>query len=228
MSQQLLRLPVPRAASFETFWAGPNAAVTRALQAFCLQEGDDQYLLIGPQASGKSHLAQACCRARWDAGSQATYLDLTQASLDELALIGSDPSALIVVDGLERLQPDQELVLLRLVDQVRAAGGKLLLCSRTWPDQMAIRTPDLCSRLQWGGMLELRRLTETELRDLLEHRARLLGVKLPLRVQDYLLKRIARDPGTLVEVLEQALELAVRSGRQMTVPLLRELLGRYA
>ncbi len=226
MSQQHLRLLTSNtSARFESFWPGPNVSVVAALRAFSLNDEDGQHLLIGPAASGKSHLAQACCRARWDRDRQASYLDLAEVGLDGSVPVEMAVSGLLVIDGLQTLQPGDELKLLRLIDRVRLEESKLLLCSRMWPEQLEIRTPDLRSRLQWGAILELRSMAEPALREMLGHRARLLGVHLSPRVQDYLLRRIPRDPGALVRTLEQAVDKAVGAGRQITVPLLREVLG---
>ncbi len=225
MAQQHLRLERPSAASFESFWSGPNGAAVAALRSFALNDEDGQYLLLGSSASGKSHLAQACCRLRWEAGRQAAYLHLAQAPLNETSLAGFSSSGLLVIDGLCGLRDTDEMQLLRLIDSSRAAAGKLILCSRRWPDQLSLQTADLRSRLQWGAMLELKLMQEQDLRQMLEHRARLLGVKLSPRVAEFLLRRVARDPGALLQALEQAYARAVGSGRQLTVPLVREVLG---
>ncbi len=224
MSQQHLSLNAPAAARFESFWPGPNARAAAALQDFCLNDEDGQHLLIGPAGSGKSHLAQACCRARWEAGRQAAYFDLADTPLNADSLAGVSASGLLVVDGLQQLPSADEIHLLRLIDRSRAAAGKLLLCSRQWPDQLQIQTADLRSRLQWGAMLELKLMGEPDLAGMLQQRARLLGARLEPRQSEFLLRRLPRDPGALIATLEIAFERAVDSGRQLTVPLLREVL----
>ncbi len=224
VTQQHLRLDRPGNSDFASYWAGPNGAVVAALQAFALNDEDGPQLLLGAAGSGKSHLAQACCRLRWDEGRQAAYLSLADAPLDEGVLQGFAAAGLIVMDDLQALREQDELALLRLVDRSRAANGKLLLCSRTWPDQLQLRTPDLRSRLQWGAMLELKPLNEADLAAMLDHRARLLGVHWSPRLAEFLLRRLPRDPAALVALLEQAFQRAVESGRQLTVPLLREIL----
>lgn len=227
-AQQRLRLDLPSSASFDSFWPGPNQAAVQTLRDFALNADDGQLLLRGPVASGKSHLAQAACRARWDAGRQAAYLQLSQAPLDPAMLEGLSASGLIVVDELDHLRERDELPLLRLIDRVRAAGGKLLLCTRQSVETLPVQTPDLRSRLQWGASLPLKALDETALAQMLGHQARLLGVRLDARVIDYLLRRVARDPGALIRTLQNAVEHAVASGRQLTVPLLREVLDPLA
>ena len=228
VSQQHLRLERPGNSNFASFWAGPNHALVEALRVFSLNDDDGPQLLLGRAGAGKSHLAQACCRLRWDESRQAAYLSLTDSPLDENVLQGFSPAGLIVVDDLQLLRQQDELPLLRLVDRSRAANGKLLLCSQVWPDQLDVHTPDLLSRLQWGAMLELKPLDEADLAAMLQHRAQSLGIHWSPRLAEFLLRRVARDPAALVGVLEQAFQLAVDSGRQMTVPLLREVLDTLA
>lgn len=224
VSQQQLRLDAAAGSGFNAYWAGPNSALVQALQGFALDDDDGPQLLLGAAGSGKSHLAQACCRLRWDQGRQAAYLPVAEAPLDEALLQGFSAAGLIVVDDLQALRHEDEMALLRLVDRSRAASGKLLLCSRSWPEQLDLQTPDLRSRLQWGAMLELKRLDEAQLAAMLEHRAHHMGVHWSPRLAEFLLRRLPRDPAALVGVLEQAYQYAVRSGRQITVPLLREIL----
>ena len=181
-------------------------------------------MLLGPSGTGKSHLAQACCRLRWEQGRQAAYLPVADAPLDEALLQGFAAAGLIVVDDVQSLRGEDELPLLRLIDRSRAANGKLLLCSQRWPDQLQLQTADLRSRLQWGAMLELKTLDEAGLSAMLQHRAQVMGVQWSPRLAEFLLRRVARDPAALVAVLEQALQRAIETGRQITVPLLREIL----
>ncbi len=227
-SQQLLRLERPGSSDFDSFWPGPNARIATTLRHFAVDDEEGLQLLIGPRASGKSHLAQASCRRRWEAGRQAAYLPLREAPLDAAMLDSFAASGLIVVDAVEALRAEDELLLLRLVDRVRAAGGKLLVCSRVWPDQLELQTPDLRSRLQWGAMLELKLPDEAGLSAMLAHRAQRLGVHWSPRLGDFLLRRLPRDPRALAGVLDAAYDRAVADGRQLTVPLLREILDPLA
>ncbi len=228
VSQQHLRLERPGSSDFEGFWPGPNARVVQTLSHFALDDEDGLQLLIGPRGSGKSHLAQACCRRRWEAGRQAAYLPVREAPLDVTMLESVAASGLVVVDAVEALRAEDELPLLRLIDRVRAANGKLLVCSRVWPDQLDLQTADLRSRLQWGAMFELKLPDEAGLAAMLAHRAQRLGVHWSPRLGDFLLRRLPRDPKALAVALDAAYDRAVEEGRQLTVPLLRQILDPLA
>lgn len=212
-------------AAFNSFWPGANHSLASLLQDFALNDESGTQLLIGPHASGKSHLAQAACRARWDAGRSAAYLPIAQAALNEDSLAGIAAGGLIVVDDLPALRVEDELPLLRLIDRSRAANGKLLMTSAQWPQNLAVQTPDLRSRMQWGAILELKPLNETELQGLLQHRAALLGVAWSERLSDYLLRRLPRAADALVAAQDEAYRAAIAQGRKITVPFLRELIA---
>lgn len=222
--QASLRLEQPRAAQFDNFWPGGNGAALQALREFCTGADDGQYLLIGPAASGKSHLLQAACRSRWAAQRDALYLQPARQSLAAVERPAQLGQVLLAIDALEQLPAGDDLALLRLIDSVRAAGGQLLLASRQWPERLVAQCPDLRSRLSWGVVLELKPLDEAALAQWLAQQARDRGIRLPTAVIDYLLRRLPRDPGSLMSALDQAYAEAVVQRRQITVPLLRELL----
>ena len=222
--QRALRLDQPRSTRFDGFWPGPNRSALTALQQFCAGDDDGQYLLLGPPASGKSHLLQAACRAQWEQQRPAIYLNPQLQPLGAAPGLESGADSLVAVDQLDGLSAEDEMVLLRLVDRCRAAGGRLLLAARQRPEHLAWVLPDLQSRLAWGVILELQPMDEVALGQMLAHRARLLGITLPAPVVAYLLRRLPRDPGTLIRTLDAAYEQAVAESRQLTVPLLRELI----
>ena len=228
LNQQHLRLERPGNSDFDSYWAGPNLSLVQALADFALNDEDGLHVLLGPAGSGKSHLAQACCRSRWNQGRQAAYLPLNEAPIQQDVLDGYSASGLIVVDDLPALRPADEMILLRLIDRSREAAGKLLICSRIWPDQLDLSKADLRSRLQWGAMLEIKPLDEAGLASMLQHRAQALGVHWSPRLAEFLLRRLPRDPAALVAALDQAYQRAVADGRQITVPLLRDVLDTLA
>ena len=59
----------------------------------------------------------------------------------------------------------------------------------------------------------------------LQQRARALGIELPQDVQRYLIKHSKRDMGSLLTMLEQLKDAAFVAKRRITVPLAREILS---
>ena len=139
MSRQLtFELPVRTALGRGDFFISPaNALALAAVEADWPQ---GKLVLIGPQGSGKTHLAQV-----WAARVQAQVLpsDLTRVDLSAVSA-----QALVVEDADRLAGPAQEQALLHLHNLSQAAGGRLLLTARTPPARWPTALADLSSRLQ--------------------------------------------------------------------------------
>ncbi len=101
---------------------------------------DSALVLVGPEGSGKTHLA-----AIWAERSHAWRLplaELTMARVPELASGGA-----LVIEDCERSQRD-EPALFHLLNLLRARGGSIILTARSAPDAWGLSTPDLISRLR--------------------------------------------------------------------------------
>ena len=83
---------------------------------------------------------------------------------------------------------------------------------------------DLRSRIGGGNVFHLKRLGGAELRAVLRQQADARGMHLGDDVMDYMLKRSARDLGSLVALLERLDRHALRTRRALTIPLLKDML----
>ncbi|HXQ45194.1 MAG TPA: chromosomal replication initiator DnaA [Caulobacteraceae bacterium] len=143
-----LRLDLRGAAPFrrDDFIVSPaNAEALRALDAWphwhagCLT-------LVGPQGSGKSHLAQT-----WAGQTDAAVLAADQpVSEPALARLAGRPVLVEDADG----GANDEL-LFHLINMAGARGGGLLLTARRTPSTWATALPDLRSRLNALPVAEL-------------------------------------------------------------------------
>ena len=97
-------------------------------------------VLVGPERSGKTHLARIWAQAQAAVLIDATALDPN----DALPHDGSD----VVVDDADRVARGSEEALFHLYNHVGATGGQLLLTARTAPARWGIALPDLASRVQ--------------------------------------------------------------------------------
>jgi chromosomal replication initiation ATPase DnaA len=101
---------------------------------------DPALVLIGPEGSGKTHLA-----AIWAERSHAWRVaaaEVTGPRVPELAYSGA-----LVLEDCDRGGVD-EAALFHLMNLVRARQGSLVLTARAAPDAWGLRTPDLLSRLR--------------------------------------------------------------------------------
>lgn len=99
-------------------------------------------LLVGPPASGKSHLGKV-----WQARSGEVAL--SAAGIDEAAVaaFGRPEVRALLIEDVDRGIGD-ERILFHLLNQARETASHLLLTSRTPAGEMTVGLPDLRSRLR--------------------------------------------------------------------------------
>jgi DnaA family protein len=221
-----LQLEAKRPDRFEDFIAGPNGDVLAAVRSL-LDEPGANLFLSGPEGTGKSHLLNAICHAARERGLAAFYIALKHlpeeaaASLEGLRILD-----LVCVDDLQCVagNPVWETALFSCFNEVRAAGGRLLVSSSLPLESLTFHLPDLGSRLAWGVRQKLRVPDDQGKLEILQQRARTLRIELPEDVQNYLLQHGKRDMASLLQTLEQLKDAAFASKRKITIPLARDVL----
>ena len=221
-----LQLEPPRPDRFEEFVVGPNGPVVETVRHL-LDEPGASLFLSGPEGSGKSHLLNALCHAARERDMGAFYIALKRLPEEAAAgLEGLQVLDLVCVDdiGLAAGSAAWEAALFRCFNEVRAAGGRLLVASREPLASLDFDLPDLVSRLAWGGQLKLQPPDEDGKRAIMLQRANSLHIELPEEVQNYVLRKSRRDMASLLRVVEGLKDAAFVGKRRITVPLAREVL----
>jgi DnaA family protein len=224
MAQLPLPLRLSRHATFASFVAGANAAVVEHIRAVALGERKDSIWLAGPAGTGKSHLLASACRAAGDAGLRPIYLALDPAA-DPGLLSELDGMDLIALDDVTRVagRADWERALFTVMD-ARLGRGGLLAAAGAVPRESAFALPDLSSR---AGAMTVYRLAEPGDDDLLaatRMQAELRGLVLDAATAGYLLQRVSRDLGTLIDWLDRIDRFSLAAQRRITIPLVRRVL----
>jgi len=131
----------------EDFLAGPPNTAALGLVERWPDWPDRMLALIGPEGSGKSHLA-----AIWAERAGARLL--SSRALEAPNLPGALATGALVVEDV-RPGAFEEAALFHLLNLAREEGASLLLTSRTSPQGWAARIPDLVSRLRALPVAEL-------------------------------------------------------------------------
>lgn len=142
MVPRQLALALGHAASFarEDFLAGPSNAAALTIVTRWPDWGALNLLLIGPEGSGKTHLASIWAA---DAGARVISARL----LDDVSV----PTALVTgALVVEDLAPGDfsERALFHLLNLARAERAYVLLTARSAPSGWVLEVPDLVSRLR--------------------------------------------------------------------------------
>jgi DnaA family protein len=128
------------------------------------------------------------------------------------------------VDDVERLDEAAQITLFNVINEARASGGKVLAAGHAPPAQLPLRE-DLKSRLAWGLVYEVKPLTDEERAQFLRREAERRGMRVPADVIHYLLTHVRRDLPTLTAILDRLDRVSLEQKRQITLPLVRELLN---
>ncbi|HKJ77017.1 MAG TPA: DnaA/Hda family protein, partial [Gammaproteobacteria bacterium] len=84
--------------------------------------------------------------------------------------------------------------------------------------------PDLVSRLGWGLIFHVRPLSDEQMIDALQLRARQRGLDLPADVARYLLRHYRRDMTSLASLLERLDHASLVAQRRLTIPFVKQWL----
>lgn len=179
-------------------------------------------LLVGPEASGKSHLASF-----WAAENGALRVRASALNPDRAADLIPIGGALVVEDAHRvGIAAGAEQALFHLWNLAAAQGALLLLTARTPPRDWGLTLPDLASRV--GAMTVVRlgppdeALLGAVLVKLLADRQLIPGPG----VVEALVRHMDRDLGLARRLVAEIDRSALSQGRAVTRPLALEALAR--
>lgn len=221
-----LGLRFPPDQRLETFVDAPAGAIE---QLRALPTSKAAVYLQGVAGTGKTHLALASCAAAHALDAQAGYLPL-QAMRGRLreALTALEGQRLVALDDIDAIagEREDEVALFDFHNRARAAGVALLYTATRAPDALPLHLPDLRSRLSQCARIVLAPLDDDGRRRVLQERARRRGLAIDEAAYDWLLARVGRDLAGLTGLLDRLDHASLTAQRRITVPFLRETLGR--
>lgn len=174
-------------------------------------------VLHGPEASGKTHLAQV-----WRARSGAAAIEPVSLSRDVPALLGE--ARHVVVEGLGA--GINERGLLHLYNYLAAQGGTLLLTAVTHPIRWEVSLPDLRSRLLALPAVAVGAPDEVLIEAVMIKQFADRQVRVAPDVVAFLVPRLERSLATVRAVVAALDASALAERRAITVPLARQVLHR--
>lgn len=207
-------IPAP-APSLANFVAGRNQEALSALTAMLADSRPPSVpkivYLWGAHGSGKSHLVRALTAA-------AGFSGRLPANEHE----PTAPALGYALDDVDRLDGDSQQALFNLINHLQSEPGVLVAAGSVAPRDLALRR-DLASRLGSGLVFQLQPLSEQERADALRVHAQGRGFVLRDDVIAYLLRHARRDMGSLMDMLDALDSYSIETGREITLPLLREI-----
>lgn len=138
--QLVLELPLRQARGAEDFLVSHSNAQAVAIVDAWPQWPGPAVLIVGPEGSGKSHLAHV-----WQEASQAAIV--SAETLGEDAVAALEQAHALVIEDVDRAIAS-ETVAFHLLNLAREKGYAILVTSRRPAGELAITLPDLRSRLR--------------------------------------------------------------------------------
>jgi len=228
MNEQLpLGLQLRASAHFSNFIAAAHTELVDQVQRIAASGPPRQLYCWGAAGSGKTHLLQAACRHADATGRSAAYLSLRDAGqLAPEVLDGWENFQLVCIDDVEAAAGygAWEEALFHLYNRLVDSGGSLLVSAAVAPAQLAIRLPDLVSRLGAAPVYQLHPLNDDQSLEAMRLRARQRGFELPEETGRYLLRRLPRDLSALMSLLERLDTASLAAQRKLTVPFVKSVL----
>jgi DnaA-homolog protein len=218
MRQIPLAIGIEAPRTFDNFVPGANAPAIAHLQALGAQAAP--VYLWGPSGSGKTHLLEALVHRLDAQGMRAGWLTVADAAPWPF----DDAWSLLVLDGADALDAAQQHAAFSVFVEATTRGVPVIAAGRVPPVDLGLRE-DLRTRLGWGHVFAVQPLGEAEARATLRRVADQRGIFLSDDVMDYLLTRFARDLKHLVAQLDRLDAFSLSTKRQITVPLLKQMLA---
>ena len=222
-----LHFDVREVFSFDTLVAGDNEIAIGIVRQCALGEGEKQVYIWSAHGEGKSHLLQAACHLAANEQRTVCYLPAEEIIQQPAQVLeGLEQLNLVCLDNVELMaqSPEWEEALFDLINRMRESGNNLLLSASATPEALAIKLPDLRSRLAWGPVFQLQALNDEAKRQALCIRAGQRGLEMPDNVAEYLIRHYPRDLFGLFERLDMLDTAAMAMQRRLTVPFVKSVL----
>lgn len=213
-------------ASLENFWVGHNHELTLAIET-SVRTGDPKLLYFyGPKSSGKSHLLFAAIRLAKEEILSSSYVCLSNPKVTASHLAAVDVHHLVCIDDLQAWVGDDhnERALFTLFEQIKHAGGQLIISATQPPETLGLELRDLVSRLSSGLVYPLQALTQEQQFEAIKMRAGQRGLSISEDAVRYLMTRSSRDTGELFDLLNSIDRASLIEKRKITIPFLQSLM----
>ncbi|MBK6470212.1 MAG: DnaA regulatory inactivator Hda [Betaproteobacteria bacterium] len=207
--------------SFDNFLPGSNAPALEHLRSLVLPAAP--VYLWGPAGSGKSHLLRALAASGQAQGQRVGWFD----AADRLPWLLSPDWSVVVIDRCELLDAEAQQAAFALFIEAAAHDVQVAAAGRLPPVDLPLRD-DLRTRLGWGHVFALQALPDAESRAALRREGDRRGILLSDELMDHLLTHFPRDLGHLMSLFDRLDTFALARSRQLTVPLLRQMLAEEA
>ncbi len=198
----------------EDYFVSESNADAHAMIAGGLRWPDGKLALVGPEGSGKTHLARI-----WQGLAGAERRVARELSPDL-----PPPGTAVVVEDLEALPRESETALFHLHNHILSTGGRLLMTADRPPARWGVRLPDLASRMQATTVVRLPPPDDALLEALLAKQFADRQLFPAPGVLAFVARRIERSHAAAAVAVASLDRASLSEGRRVSLPLARRVL----
>lgn len=177
-------------------------------------------VVVGAQGCGKTHLMRV-----FQSMHGGTEIQPTELDTESVGGLPETPAFLIEDASVWIGNREHEETLFHLYNRCFTSGEKILIAARTFPSHWAFKIPDLASRLKAAQLAEIGPPDDVLLMAILAKLFADRQVRVAPGVIEYVIPRIERSFSAIQTFVAEADDLALKNKRQITVPLVRDVLA---
>lgn len=209
-------LPAAEAMTRDAFFVAPSNALALQIVEHWQDWPSRKLLILGPEGSGKTHLAHV-----WAALAGAEILSAEALEDTDLAGLSGRP---VVVEDADRVGASETRLF--HLHNLATSGAALLMTARTPPRDWGLRLPDLISRMQATQIARIEAPDDTLLSAVLVKLFADRQVAVPANLISYLVSRMPRSIGAARALVAALDARALAEGRPITRALAAGMLDR--
>ncbi len=215
-------------AYFSNFYTTPALQLVKSALIHMVSQPFSGFIyLCGVAGVGKSHLLQALCNFSDEQGKSSLYLPLAEVKdyNPQEILDNTDTIDILCIDGLDSIvgNAQWEEALFHLYNQRMALQKNTVFVASKTAVELALRLPDLQTRLASCLGLQLPLLNDEEKAALIQFRAKLTGMEINAVCSQFIIQRSGRDTSDLIKVLERLDKESLIASRKITVPFIKSI-----
>lgn len=172
------------------------------------------FYLYGSGGSGKTHLLMGIAHALRKRNVNAIYVRAETFTDHVVAAIRAGEmihfrniyrkTSVLIIDDVHifsrKIATQEELF--HTFNTLHLAGKQIILSANCAPQELQFIEPRLISRFEWGIVLPLKILDQSQMHKMLELKAKTLNFPLPKTTQDFLVETFTSNPKALTKALE--------------------------
>jgi DnaA-homolog protein len=211
-----------------TFLPGENETLLKLIDTIANKDKTHSLYLWGESGTGKTHLLQAACKQAAESNLHVAYIPLKQlAELSAEMLHDLGELDLVCVDDLDSVagQTEWQQGLTWLYNELRDNNHSMIISGNKSPTNIALEVEDLKSRLEWDQLTQIKSPDDELKGQILKQKANERSFELSDEVIEYLIRRVERDLGSLMEILDKIDHASLAAKRKITIPFVKELIS---